>query len=84
MDHIQNYFLKTSKKLVDKTNEKEILCGLINELSGVVVDKSNITIKNNTVKLKIFGTKRAKVISISGKIIEIMKDRYNIIIVSLD
>jgi hypothetical protein len=76
MDHIGNYFSKVTQKLFQKINEKENFINIVKKQTGIDLKSNDFVIKENVIRLKIFGPKRKKILSTSDSI---LKDLNNII-----
>jgi len=70
MNHIGDYFSKVTQKLFKKITEKDNFIKIVKEKTGVVLDTKDFVIKNNIVRLSIFGPKRTKILSASDSILE--------------
>ncbi len=70
MDHVNSYFLNVNKKLIEKKLEKEVIINVVKKITSVDLLDKDFVIKNNLVKLKLFGPKRHKVVSFQDQIIE--------------
>jgi len=75
MDHIASYFSKVIKQLGIKNQEKEIFISLIKEKTGINIKSKDFIIKNNIIKLKIFGPRRSKILSQKDSILQDLKNK---------
>ncbi len=73
MDHINSYFSGINKNLLKKNLEREAFVSLVKNITSIEIENKDFEIKNNLVKLKLFGPKKHKIVSNQDRIIEDMK-----------
>ncbi len=70
MNHIKDYFTGTVKKIFEKKAEKDLFIQIILDVTGVSLNKNEITIKDGNARITVFGIKRSLIISHRNKILE--------------
>lgn len=70
MDHINSYFLNVNKKILSKNLEREKIISIIKEITFIDLKNKDFEIKNNAIKIKLFGPKKHKIVSNQDRIIE--------------
>lgn len=83
MDHIEHYFKGAGKVLQKKIEEKILVIEAIKEKTAVVLEKKELTIKNQVIFLHVFGAKRSRILSQKQEILELLLNNHGLAILEL-
>ncbi|OGI76174.1 hypothetical protein A3C57_00250 [Candidatus Nomurabacteria bacterium RIFCSPHIGHO2_02_FULL_33_12] len=83
MRSIDSYFTNTKNNLLKKIEEKDTIIKTIFDITKILLNKKEITIKNQTIFLHVFGSRRSFIISQEKQIRENLLNKNQIIILSI-
>lgn len=80
MRSISSYFKDTKNNLLKKIEEKDTIIKTIESVTKILLNKKEITIKNQTIFLHVFGSRRSFIISHEKQIRENLLNKNQITI----